>query len=133
MTAVAKRTRHFATFMAPGLIVGNQWDMELASEDPQKVHWPDDAYAFTLHRREDVTVDGAEYQGKREQVGPIYYHPDSVVQTLEEAKANPKATPVLISNMECNDWGSVVWTRWGNWPQPFDPAEIQVLPKGGAA
>ena len=39
----------------------------------------------------------------------------------------PRATPILISNMECNDWKQIIWTRWGNWPQPFDPATAEVL------
>jgi hypothetical protein len=29
--------------------------------------------------------------------------------------------------MECNGWKQMVWTRWGNWPQPFEPERMEVL------
>ena len=34
----------------------------------------------------------------------------------------------LLNNMKWNDWPSVVYTRWGNWPQPYD-AESMVIAK----
>lgn len=46
---------------------------------------------------------------------------------LEEVKANPKCGPALISNMKCNGWNRVVWTRWGNWPQPFYDGKVVIL------
>jgi hypothetical protein len=122
-----KITTHYVTFESPGSFVAESWKQAVAGPDPRKVEWPENAYAFRLFKREDVIDGGKVYTGKSEQIGKLYYHPDSVVQSLDEARANPKATPVLISNMECNHWDQIVWTRWGNWPQPFDPATTEVL------
>lgn len=122
-----KQTIHYVIFWAPGRVVANGWTMPVASADPHKVGWPDSAYAFRLFKREDVIDGDKTYEGKPEQVGPIYYHPDSVVQSLDEARANPKATEVLISNMKINGWAQIIWTRWMTWPQPFDPETTQVL------
>lgn len=122
-----KRTVFFATFVAPGHVFANEWTLELASGDPQAVHWPDDAYAFTLHQREDVTVDGKVFRGEPQRLGPVYYHPDSFIQSLDEVKANPKATSTLIDNMRINGWAQVIWTRWSNWPQPFEADRMTIL------
>ena len=123
-----------AEFFCPGSFFANTTTRELTSLDPAAVTWPDNAYAFCLTHRVDM-VDGADtYRGESKQIGPMYYHPASTVETLEQVKRNPKATPTLISNMEFNGWTHVVWTRWGNWPQPFRPGETVVLsPIGGAA
>lgn len=122
-----KRTKKWVTYYAPGSFTSDAWTVELfGGPDPADISWPDNAYAFTLHEREDVHDDDRVYQGEAVQVGPTYYHPDSKVETLEQAKTNPAATPILISNMECNRWAAVVWTRWGNWPQPMSET-IEVL------
>lgn len=128
-----KRTVHFVIFEAPGSFVAESFKREVAGPDPHAVEWPENAYAFRLFRREDV-VDGDDaYIGKSVQIGKLYYHPDSKVETLTEARENPKATPTLISNMECNGWEQIVWSRWGNWPQPFEAADAEVLPAHGLA
>lgn len=122
-----KRTIYYVTFMAPGSFVAESWKREVPSPDPRKVKWPGNAYAFTMHQREDVIDGETVYNGQPQQIGKTYYHPDSKVQSLDEARTDPRATPILISNMECNDWKQIIWTRWGNWPQPFDPATAEVL------
>lgn len=123
-----KVKKYWARFYAPGSFVANEWDIESSSKiEPSSVEWPENAYAMTLHERTDM-IDGDDtFTGQAEQIGPMYYHPDSVVETLDEAKRNPNATSILISNMECNRWESIVWSRWGNWPQPFDSSKHQVL------
>jgi hypothetical protein len=122
-----KVIRRYATFLAPGLIVANDWTQPVESSDPLKVEWPENAYAFTLHERE-VVIDGdAEYIGQSQQVGPIYYHPDSKVETLEQARLNPLSTNILLENMRINGWKQIVWSRWGSFPQPFDNAKAVVL------
>ena len=122
-----KRTVYFATFWRPGSFFGESWTRDLSSLDPNAVEWPDEAYAFSLHKRQDV-VDGDEvFRGKAKQVGGLYYHPDSAVETLAQAKKNPKATKTLIQNMEGNKWTHIAWTRWGTWPQAFDLKEDVVL------
>ena len=122
-----KVTRRYVHFLSPGLVVANDWTQPMESTDPLAVDWPNNAYAFTLHEREDVIDGDAEYRGTPRQVGPMYYHPDSKVETLEEAKRNPNASDILIINMRSNGWGAIIWSRWGNWPQPFDGTNTVVL------
>ena len=54
----------------------------------------------------------------------MYYHPDSKVEDLKEVEQNPNATDTLIRNIKNNGWDRIIWTRWGNWPQPFNPTKI---------
>lgn len=124
-----KITNRFARFYAPGTFFAEEWNKPAETLDPEAVDFPDNAFAFTLHERIDIVDGDATYEGKTTQVGLRYYHADSKVETLDEVRRNPKATQILISNMECNRWDRVVWTRWGNWPQPFDPAKDCVLPR----
>jgi len=42
------------------------------------------------------------------------------------AKGDPRDS-ILLSNMRCNGWPSVIYSRWGNWPQPFDATKVVVL------
>lgn len=124
-------TKRFVTFMCPGSFVGESYSRDVDDRfSRHDVAWPDNAYAFTLHERTDV-IDGQEvFVGKPIQIGPIYYHPDSKVESLEEVRANPNAQRgCLISNMECNGWGQIIWSRWGNWPQPFDAEKMHVMEK----
>ena len=122
-----KELKTYARFFAPGSFVANDWTRPVEQADPYAVKWPDDAYAFTLHEREDVVDGETRYEGKPRQIGPTYYHPDSKVETLDEVRRNPKAGTVLVSNMECNGWDRIVWSRWGNWPQPYEPDKARVL------
>lgn len=122
-----KKLKRFVVFWAPGLFFGEARTQDVESADPLAVEWPDDAYAFTMHEREDV-VDGEKiYEGEPVQVGPMYYHPDSKIETLEEVKRNPNKGAALVSNMENNGWDHIIWTRWGNWPQPFKEGKSVVL------
>lgn len=123
-----RERKYWCQFYAPGSFVANDWSVDLPRETrPESIKWPDNAYAFKLWRREDI-IDGTErFQGKAEQVGPMYYHPDSAVQTLAQVRKNPHATLMLIRNMERNGWSAVVWTRWGNWPQPWEPDRMRVM------
>jgi hypothetical protein len=122
-----KETVYYARFWSPGSFVAEDWTKPISTPDPRKVEWPDRAYAFSIHKREDVVDGDKRYKGKPEQIGPLYYHPDSKVESLAEVRKNRKATDILISNMECNGWKQMVWTRWGNWPQPFEPERMEVL------
>jgi hypothetical protein len=122
-----KQRIFYATFFGFGTFVAENWKAGLTSTDPRAVQWPANAYAFTIHQRDDVTVDGKVYRGEAEQVGPMYYHPDSVIEDLEQVKANPLAGQILIDNMRINHWPQIIWTRWGNWPQPFDAERMEVL------
>lgn len=122
-----KKTTFYVTFLSPGSFVANESTREVKSPDPRNVAWPDSAYAFTMHRREDVIDGGAVYHGKPEQIGPTYYHPASKVESIDEVRLNPNASGVLIANMENNGWTHIIWSRWGNWPQPYEAGKAEVL------
>jgi hypothetical protein len=122
--------RYWIKFYAPGSFTANVWIIECEElPKPEEVEIPENAYAFEIYKREDIEKDGKIYKGEAKQVGKQYYHPDSEVTTLEEVRKHPKTTDILISNMECNKWDSVIWTRWGNWAQPFNKEKISIVPK----
>jgi len=124
-----KVKKYFVKFFSPGIIVAEIQTKKIKSLNPYKIKFPDHAYSFTLNEREDVIDEetGKEYLGKDKQVGPRYYHPDSKVETLEEVKKNRPSARILISNLENNNWHKIIWSRWGNWPQPFDPEKDVIL------
>jgi hypothetical protein len=122
-----KETIYYARFISPGAFFAEDWTKPLESPDPRKVEWPENAYAFSIHKREDVIDGDKRYEGKPEKVGPLYYHPESYIQTLDEVRTNPQASRILISNMECNKWAQIIWTRWNNRPQPFNADGVQIL------
>lgn len=126
---VTKETIYTLTFHMPGVFVGEEFSTPVDHCDPAKVEWRDDAYAFCFFGRDRVTDDkGNTYDGDEEQVGKLYYHPDSVIETLAEVKANRPDETILISNMQTNGLEKIIWTRRGNWPQPYDEKRIEVLP-----
>lgn len=124
-----KKTRRFVEFFSPGSFFGDSWSEETATMDPYHIEWPDNAYMFAFYEQ-DVVIDGDEtFYGERRKVSPNYYHPDSVVESLPEVERNPHSTDMLIRNMKTNAFPCIVWSRWGNWPQPFYPEKDFVLVK----
>ncbi len=121
-----KFTTRYAQFWAPGLFFGESWTKELCmNETPE---WPGNAYAYQLWEREDID-DGETYKGTPRKVGKLIYHPDSTIASIEDIRAarTPIAPgPALLRNMEINKWDKVIWTRWGNWPQPWEPDRMEV-------
>jgi hypothetical protein len=129
--AKQKVTETYARFYTPGAMFADTFDVPCAPDaHPDEIRFPENAYAFDFYRREDV-IDGENtYRGKERKIGKRWYHPDSYVLTLAEVKgrADPRDR-ILIGNMECNGWPSVIFSRWGNWPQPFDSAESAIVPR----
>ena len=117
----------YVRFYAPGSFCAEDWTEDAPSLDPSEIAIPDNAYAFTLHERTDVEDGDETYQGAAVQVGPVYYHPGSKVETLAEVGEHPKGNETLLSNMRCNNWDRIIWSRWNNWPQPFDDTKATIL------
>ena len=123
-----KKMVYWAIFFTPGLFVAETWDKDFKKQpEPEEVEFPERAYAFQLYKREDVIDGGRTYKGKPEKIGKLCYHKDSKVTTIAEVKKMQGDNKTLISNMECNKWNKVIWTRWGNWPQPYEPKSVCVV------
>ena len=121
-------TVRYVRFLSPGSFVANEWTMPVESADPSAVVWPDNAYAFTIHERVDM-LDGQEtFKGEAKQIGPVYYHPNSRIDTqaVVAARGDPRDR-ILLENMECNGWPAVIYSRWGNWPQPYEADKTRIL------
>lgn len=117
-------TEFIVVYFYAGTICANTSEKLFNSrEEITSADWPNGAYAYKLYQQDIVTDTGTGkvYRGDRTEVdGKLHYHTDSKVETLEQVRNNPNATEILISNMECNGWDSIIWTRYGNWSQPFD-------------
>ena len=119
-------------FFSPGLIVAETSCRDCkVNTKPEEVKWPRSGYAFVLKEREDIVYDGKTYEGAVKQVGPMYYHPDSTIETLEQVRSKRDSDNtldrILLLNMESNKWDKIIWTRWGNWPQPYDSKQMKIL------
>lgn len=126
-----KTVKWFVEFHYPGLMLGDSSEEEYTGPvEPKDVAFADNSYAFTIWKRTDIEEDGETFKGERSVVGKrYYYHPDSRITSLEEMKTGsvPGVTEILLSNMRINKWDSVIWTRLGNWPQPYDAERMEVL------
>lgn len=118
----------FVRFRMTGSFFAEERTEPVESVDPYAIAWPKDAFAFSFQERDDVVGDdGQVFTGKVRDLGPTYFHPESSVRTLAETEADPRATRILLDNMRCNRWDRIVWSRRGNYPQPFSPERHVVL------
>lgn len=123
-----KITLYYAKFMMIGALTSEDLVVSVESPDPNHVEFPDSAYAFSIHERTDVVDEGEVYRGVNKQIGPLYYHPESKVMTLKEIEErNDPRDRILLENMRCNGWDSMIFSRWGNWPQPYNSDRICIL------
>jgi hypothetical protein len=104
-----KVTKRYLRFYYPGLIFSDSSDVEVEYDFPQTAVWPKNAFAYRRVTRSDIIECSETFRGK-EETGPLVYHPDSKLESLEQVRLNPKATECLISNMEVNGWNKIVWT-----------------------
>ena len=110
-----KTEKYWIKFLSPGSFCSNEWNIDCEKHTkPEDVCIPPNAYAFTMHKRIEVLDWFNVYKGADEQIGLIYYHEDSKVETIGEAALNPNSSDILVRNMECNKWEKIIWTRWGN-------------------
>lgn len=116
-----KITRYFTTFYYPGMFFAETSAIETDTmPDPEKVIFPENTYAFKIKKREDVIDNDNVYTGKCVDVGPMYYHPQSLILHIDRIRR--RALPnekTLLWNMEMNKWETVVQCYpFGNC-QPF--------------
>jgi len=113
----------------PGIIVGESVNVSIKHTNPHEIIWPKDSYAFEIYEREDIIMGGKKFKGKPQRIGKLFYHPDSKIETIKQVMKNPNTGPCLVSNMKTNKWNRIIWTRWGNWPQPYNEKEMEILSK----
>lgn len=122
------KSKWIVEFFTPGSFCSDTWEKEYDKEiKPESVKWPDNAYAFCVYRQDCVENNGKKFYAKREQIGKMYYHPDSQITNIEQTTKHSNATSTLINNMKRNGWDNMIWTRWGNWPQPYNKNKMLIL------
>jgi hypothetical protein len=123
-------TRRWLRFLSPGSFVANERDVDVeATFDPatSRVDWPQSAYAFDVFEQQSVVVGGKEFKSAAVRVGKQYWHHDSRIYAVEDLEAMKAASPILLSNCRCNGWKHVIFSRFGNWPQPYESKDIELL------
>lgn len=127
-----RTTKHFITYMYPGLIMGESENKAIDSRPAlADVELPRGAFAFRFFDKVYVgatddegnkferLVEGCANESKT-------FYPGGETFTLEQVKKWEGDFKILISNMEGNDYPVVVKTRCGN-IQPFDSEKQELL------
>jgi len=121
-----KKTKYWVRFYTPGSFTANTRDSDIEEgTHANDIIFPDNAYAFTLRERTDIHEEGEVFKGKPTD-SKLYYHPDSQIENLGDIPDTP-ANNILRKNMINNNWHSVIFTRWHNWPQRYDQEKVIVL------
>lgn len=118
---------YYITYYFPGIICSDTTDKKIASRDPllHAREAPEGSYAFRYYDKEEITFNGETLNGKdKNKTG--YYWIDGEIYDHETIKQNKLCTPILLLNMECNDYKYVVSSkRQPNWIQPlYETASI---------
>lgn len=102
---------------------------EASGSDPYAVGaWPSWAQSFTIHERvEEIVEDGEPRTIQERQVGPTYHHQDCKAETAHEVTHNPNCHTFLLSKIRVRGWTMVLWNRWRDGIQAFNPGADVVL------
>ena len=118
------KTVTYTHYFSPGTFVSNTHEVPGL---PQK--WPDNAFARQVWAYGEVEIDGITYKSEPQKVGKLVYHPSSRITTLAELEGGRtefSVGSVLLANMRNNGWDAVIWSRWKNWPQLWDPDTMEI-------
>lgn len=131
-----KRTQWYVEYLYRGTVFGeSSWSTpQDAPIVPENVEWTSGSYAFRICERTDgIDDDGMEYRGRVSKSGE-FWHPDSKVTTFDNLRAiNDPQDRILLDNMAANKWGAVIWTRFGDWPRPYNGDTMTILAHQEAA
>ena len=140
-------TKTYVEFSYPGALFAETEDKEIITRDVKKVLkiMPKGAFCFRFYdmTSKEVTIDGEQETvfGKEKnkkrpcrRTGPLFvfgkeknksgkYYPGATPYTIEQVKKIGKDFSILASNMECNNWPTVIKTRIGNF-QPLEKGDI---------
>ena len=116
-------------FWSPGFLFAESRVEPVKTTDPLEIEWPEDAYAFEFFEETTITTDdGVVCKGTRDVDGKRYYHPDSLLKTLEEIP-DTSENSILRYNMISNERNAVITTRSEDRFVLFDPERDVILPK----
>jgi hypothetical protein len=120
---MAEVTKTYVTLWYPGSFMSEDETVEVKTRDPKAIakKYPR-CFAFEFYDRveTEVTVGGEKKTvGSSPRNKSPKYFPSGKTFTVAEVKEKVPDSRILVSNMECNGWGTVVKTRCGNF-QPFD-------------
>lgn len=119
------RTRRYVEFLYAGSFTADYRTEEVGHADPALIEVPDGAYAFRFFDIREIDDGGTVLRSDRLNKSMTFY-PDGVLATVEQAREMPNSQ-ILVSNMEGNGWPAVVFSRYGNFPQPFNPAKDLII------
>jgi hypothetical protein len=114
----------YTEYYSPGRVIADTW-----LENGSGFDWPKNAYAYQVWEHSEIRYGGVVYRSEPRRCGKLIYHPDSRITTYEELQAGKTGLDVgsaLLHNMKCNEWSAVIWTRWGTFPQPWDPETMEI-------
>jgi hypothetical protein len=123
--------KHFVRFLSPGTFFTettdheiDSWDVKTATQMALDLHERRGSkpfgFVFITRAREDHELDSRETDSSH------VYFLGGTIEVLDEIKArNDRNDRILISNMEANDWPSVV-VNTNSWKvtQPFQPGDV---------
>jgi len=124
-------TKHFARFYYIGSLVASTKDIELPAElRPEEIEFPKYAYCFNLYKVITIEDDGILYKSDPISSDRFYWHPDSYITDYYEVKqCHTERGKYLLDNMERNGWERMIWTRYKDFPLPYNPDTDIILPK----
>ena len=110
-------TKTYVEFSYPGALFAETEDKEIITRDVKKVLkiMPKGAFCFRFY---DMTSNFGKEKNKSGK-----YYPGATPYTIEQVKKIGKDFSILASNMECNNWPTVIKTRIGNF-QPLEKGDI---------
>lgn len=122
-----KNTKYWAEFYHVGFFFAGRSSQAVEFPNCELIKkWPDSAYCYRFYKQDEIIEGNKVFKGEVEQVGLTYYHPESQVKNLEQVKKDPN-NQILASNMKSNGWKYVIFSRFGNFPQPFDPNKDMIV------
>lgn len=103
-------TKTYVQFLYPGTIVAEIATYEVADRSDPVV--PEGVYGYSFFSRTETIVNGEKLIGEeRDRSGHTYI---GEAMTAEQIERLPGDYTILLSNMRCNNWPTVVRTVCGN-------------------
>lgn len=114
--------QQYVTFLFPGSFMPEEKLVKINSRS-DKFEIPNNCFAYYFSERQELESDGEILRGKMGNKSGRFYFGKAM--TAEEVKSTVPDSSILLSNMENNNWNTVVKTRQGNF-QPLMEDDVIV-------